>query len=97
MKASKVVLSCGLKAGMSEATAGTWDPGLWMYPLMDVHEDTGGNVRPEDILEDEEGTFYFCAFDCGCAFYVPSTMVKGTFGDELPGDVELDEPGFSIN
>ena len=98
MKVSKVMMSCGLEAGMSEATAASWDPGLWLYPLMNTHEDIKGNLELEDMLEDEHGKFYFCEFDCGCAFYVPSTSIRGTFtSDTLPGDIPLEEPDFSRN
>ena len=98
MKVSIVATACATKVGMSESTAASWDPGLWMYPLMGVHEDSEGNIQPEDMLQDEEGTYYFCEFDCGCSFYVPSTMLKGTFtNDQLPGDVELNDPKFSRN
>ena len=98
MKASKVMMSCAKNVGMSEATAASWDPGIWLYPLMHVHEDTEGSVNEEDVLEDEDGTFHFAMFDCGCEFYVPSTMLKGTYSnDTLPGDVGLDEPRFSPN
>jgi hypothetical protein len=92
-----IMMSCAKDVGMSEATAASWDPGLWMYPLMGTHENIQGNISQEDILEDEEGTFYFTEFDCGCSFYVPSTSIKGTYGDGLPGDVDLDEPEFSHN
>jgi len=97
MRTSKVMMSCANEVGMSESTAASWDPGLWLYPLMGTHEDTQGNISQEDILQDEEGSFYFTEFDCGCSFYVPSTSIKGTYGDGLPGDVDLDEPEFSLN
>ena len=97
-KTPKVMMSCALEAGMSEATANDWDPGLWMYPLMGVHEETEGGIDQEDMLADDDGTYYFAKFDCGCEFYVPSTMLRGTYSnDTLHGDVELDEPEFSLN
>lgn len=89
-RSPKLMLSCAQEAGMSEATAASWDPGLWMYPVMSVHEDIEGNISTTGTLEDEQGTFYFAEFDCGCKFYVPSTMIRGAHtDDELPGDVEV--------
>tara|TARA_B100000700_G_scaffold305731_1_gene380078 strand:- start:514 stop:822 length:309 start_codon:yes stop_codon:yes gene_type:complete len=94
-----VQMSCAQKVGMSEETASNWDPGLWMYPLMSVHEEIGGDVDEEHSLTDGEGTYLFVNFDCGCMFYVPSSMIKGELSDDsLPGDVELNTPEkFSRN
>jgi|14BtaG_2_1085337.scaffolds.fasta_scaffold297554_1 hypothetical protein len=96
-KTANVMMSCAKAVGMSKATAKSWDPGLWLYPLMGVHEDMQGTISQEDILEDEEGSFYFTEFDCGCSFYVPSTSLKGTYNDGLPGDVDLEEPTVHQN
>jgi hypothetical protein len=99
MRTPKVMQSCASRVGMSRATAASWDPGLWLYPLMQVHEEMAGDIstEEEDILEDDEGKFYFAKFDCGCEFYVPSTAIKATFNDGLPGDVAPDPPQFSQN
>jgi len=97
MEIPTITLDCAKKAGMSKSTAQSWDPDLWTYPLMRVHEDMGGEINEAERIEDEEGGVYLTRFDCGCKFYVPSTMLKGTFGDGLPGEVELDEPEFSVN
>jgi len=97
MEIPTVTLDCAKKAGMSMSTVQSWDPDLWTYPLMGVHEGVVGEINEAERIEDEEGAVYLARFDCGCKFYVPSTMLKGTFSDELPGDVELDEPGFSVN
>ena len=94
-----IQMSCAAKAGMSESTASDWDPGLWMYPLMSVHEEISGEVDEKHTLTDGDGTFLFVTFDCGCMFYVPSEMIKGDLSDDnLPGDVELNTPEeFSLN
>jgi len=97
MKTCKVVMSCAKTVGMSEATAKSWDPGLWLYPLMGIHEDTEATISQDNRLEDEEGSFYFTEFDCGCSFYVPSNFIKGTYNDGLPGDVDLEEPKVHQN